>query len=83
MSLLPENPEKMLNQLIWEMNEQLSESKKSVAHAIADEKKLERQLIEHKNNSEKWEQNAMTLCFGDPGILRANNDFQISQGCRL
>ena len=38
-----ENPEKMLNQLIMEMNEQLSESKKSVAHAIADEKKLERQ----------------------------------------
>lgn len=54
-----EDPEKMLNQLIMEMNEQLSESKKSVAHAIADEKKLERQLSEHKKNSDKWEQNAM------------------------
>ena len=37
-----ENPEKMLNQLIVEMNEQLIESKKTVAAAIADEKKLER-----------------------------------------
>ncbi|MBT3276062.1 MAG: PspA/IM30 family protein, partial [Spirochaetales bacterium] len=37
-----ENPEKMLNQLIVDMNEQLIESKKSVASAIADEKKLER-----------------------------------------
>ena len=54
-----ENPEKMLNQLIMEMNEQLSESKKSVAHAIADEKRLERQLAEHTQNSDKWEQNAM------------------------
>ena len=39
-----ENPEKMLNQLIVEMNEQLIESKKTVAAAIADEKKLERQM---------------------------------------
>ena len=40
-----ENPEKMLNQLILEMNEQLIESKKTVAAAIADEKKLERHVF--------------------------------------
>ena len=54
-----ENPEKMLNQLIVEMNEQLIESKKSVASAIADEKRLQRQLIEQRRNVETWEQRAM------------------------
>ncbi|MDR2069537.1 MAG: PspA/IM30 family protein, partial [Spirochaetaceae bacterium] len=39
-----ENPEKMLNQLLIDMNEQLIESKKAVAMAIADEKKLEREM---------------------------------------
>jgi len=50
-----ENPEKMLNQLIIDMNEQLIESKKSVASAIADEKKLERQMIQNQQQSEEWE----------------------------
>ena len=54
-----ENPEKMLNQLIVEMNEQLIESKKSVASAIADEKRLQRQLVDQRRNSELWEQRAM------------------------
>ena len=54
-----ENPEKMLNQLIVEMNEQLIESKKSVASAIADEKRLQRQLIDQRRNAELWEQRAM------------------------
>ena len=54
-----ENPEKMLNQLIVEMNEQLIESKKSVASAIADEKRLQRQLVEQRRNAEIWEQRAM------------------------
>ncbi len=50
-----ENPEKMLNQLIIDMNEQLIESKKAVAAAIADEKKLERELITNQQQSEDWE----------------------------
>jgi phage shock protein A len=50
-----ENPEKMLNQLIIDMNEQLIESKKSVASAIADEKKLERQMIQNQQQAEEWE----------------------------
>jgi phage shock protein A len=50
-----ENPEKMLNQLIMDMNEQLIESKKSVASAIADEKKLERQMIQNQQQTEEWE----------------------------
>jgi phage shock protein A len=54
-----ENPEKMLNQLVFDMNSQLVESKKQVAAAIADEKRLERQLIENKTKAEDWERKAM------------------------
>ncbi len=53
-----ENPEKMLNQLIIDMNEQLIESKKSVAAAIADEKKLERLMHQQANLGEEWEKKA-------------------------
>jgi phage shock protein A len=54
-----EDPEKMLNQLIMDMNEQLLEAKKQVAMAIADEKKLERQMLENRAQGEDWEKKAM------------------------
>ena len=54
-----EDPEKMLNQLIIDMNEQLLEAKKQVAMSIADEKKLERQMLENKGQAEDWEKKAM------------------------
>ncbi|MDR0585275.1 MAG: PspA/IM30 family protein [Treponema sp.] len=54
-----EKPEKMLNQLIIEMNEQLIESKKAVAMAIADEKKLERERDNHAAQAQEWERKAM------------------------
>ncbi len=54
-----EDPEKMLNQLIIEMNQQLIESKKAVALAIADEKKLEREAQNQLAQSEEWERKAM------------------------
>ncbi|HET6452257.1 MAG TPA: PspA/IM30 family protein [Spirochaetia bacterium] len=54
-----EDPEKMLNQLVMDMNEQLLEAKKQVALAIADEKKLERQALENKAQGEDWEKKAM------------------------
>jgi len=54
-----ENPEKMLNQLILEMNEQLIESKKTVAAAIADEKKMERQMAMNREQDAEWERKAM------------------------
>ena len=53
-----ENPEKMLNQLVLDMNEQMIESKKAVAMAIADEKKLEREAGENKALAEDWEKKA-------------------------
>lgn len=54
-----ENPEKMLNQMVIDMNEQLIESKKAVAMAIADEKKLEREMLENKAKADEWEKKAM------------------------
>jgi phage shock protein A len=54
-----EKPEKMLNQLIIEMNEQLIESKKAVAMAIADEKKLEREKDNNLAQAQEWERKAM------------------------
>jgi phage shock protein A len=54
-----EKPEKMLNQLIIEMNEQLIESKKAVAMAIADEKKLEREKDNQAAQAQEWERKAM------------------------
>ncbi len=54
-----ENPEKMLNQLMIDMNENLLEAKKQVAMSIADEKKLERQMLENKTQADDWEKKAM------------------------
>ncbi len=54
-----ENPEKMLNQLVVDMSEQLIESKKAVAMAIADEKKLERETLAQQTQAQDWERKAM------------------------
>jgi phage shock protein A len=54
-----EKPEKMLNQLIIDMNEQLIESKKAVAMALAEEKKLEREMENQAAQSKEWERKAM------------------------
>ena len=53
-----ENPEKMLSQVIVDMNQQLIESKKSVASSIADEKRLERQMRNNQSLSKEWEEKA-------------------------
>ncbi|MBI5835594.1 MAG: PspA/IM30 family protein [Armatimonadetes bacterium] len=54
-----EDPEKMLNQMLIEMREQLADAKRQVAVAIADERKLRRQLDMQNEESAKWEQRAM------------------------
>jgi len=54
-----EDPEKMLNQVILDMNQQLVEAKKQVAVAIADEKRLHKQFGNEANNSKSWESKAM------------------------
>lgn len=54
-----EDPEKILNQLIVDMKEQLIEAKKQVAIAIADEKRLKKQLDNELNLAREWEKKAM------------------------
>jgi phage shock protein A len=54
-----EDPEKMLNQLVLEMNSQLNEAKKQVASSIADEKRLAKQLEQEQAKAGEWEQRAM------------------------
>ena len=54
-----ENPEKMLNQIILDMRDQLAKAKREVAAAIADERKLKAQLEDEVKQSRDWEHRAM------------------------
>ena len=54
-----EDPEKMLNQVIIDMSQQLIEAKKQVAVAIADEKRLHKQFGSEAKKSQDWENKAM------------------------
>src|SRR5277367_5013141 len=62
-----EDPEKMLNQVVLDMNNQLVEAKKQVAASIADEKRLAKQAEQELSNSAEWERRAMMA-------LRAGNE---------
>lgn len=62
-----EDPEKILNQLILDMKDQLIEAKKQVAVSIADEKRLKKQLDNELHKSREWEKKAMMA-------VRANRD---------
>jgi phage shock protein A len=54
-----ENPEKMLNQIILDMRDQLSKAKQEVAVAIADERKLKAQAEEEAKQAQDWERRAV------------------------
>ena len=62
-----EDPEKMLNQVVLDMNNQLVEAKKQVAASIADEKRLAKQVEQEQANASEWERRAMMA-------LRAGNE---------
>lgn len=62
-----EDPEKMLNQVVLDMNNQLVEAKKQVAASIADEKRLAKQFEQETANAAEWERRAMMA-------LRAGNE---------
>jgi phage shock protein A len=66
-----EDPEKMLNQVLLEMQQQLVEAKKAVAVAIADEKKLHKQYNAELDKSKEWERKAMVAVrAGDDNLAR-------------
>lgn len=54
-----EDPEKLLEQGIIDMQKQLREAKQQVAVAIADEKRLRRELEKEKQLAVEWERKAM------------------------
>ena len=54
-----ENPEKMLNQVIIDMRDQLAKAKREVAAAIADERKLKSQLDGEVKQARDWQHRAM------------------------
>jgi phage shock protein A len=54
-----ENPEKMLNQVLIDMREQLAKAKQEVAVAIADERKLKAQLEDEQKLANDWEHRAV------------------------
>jgi phage shock protein A len=62
-----EDPEKMLNQVLLDMQTQLVEAKKQVAVAIADEKRLQKQFETETDKAKEWERKAMLA-------VRANDD---------
>lgn len=55
-----EDPEKMLNAAIQEMQKQIIEAKSRVAMSIADEKRLSKQYERHMAKAEDWEKKAMS-----------------------
>lgn len=66
-----EDPEKMLNQVIVDMSQQLIEAKKQVAVAIADEKRLYKQFGAEAKKSQDWEQKAMlAVRSGDDALAK-------------
>lgn len=54
-----ENPEKMLNQIIVDMRNQLAKAKQQVAAAIADEKRLKDQADAEFKLADDWDKRAM------------------------
>lgn len=62
-----EDPEKMLNQMLIDMQQQLVEAKQQVAVAIADEKRLRKQFDNERAAAQEWEKKAMLA-------VKAGND---------
>ncbi len=54
-----EDPEKMLNQIILDMRDQLAKAKREVAGAIADERKLRAQVEDEGKQARDWERRAV------------------------
>lgn len=54
-----EDPEKMIKQMVIEMEESVNKATLAVAQAIANEKSLERKVEKAKQDSIDWEQKAM------------------------
>lgn len=54
-----EDPEKMLKQMVLEMEESVNKATLAVANAIANEKSLERRISKERSIAADWQQKAM------------------------
>jgi phage shock protein A len=67
-----EDPEKLLKQLVLDMENQLMQVKTQVAIAIADEHLLEKKRREHEDAEAEWQRKAeLAVRKGDDGLARA------------
>jgi phage shock protein A len=67
-----EDPEKLLKQLVLDMENQLMQVKTQVAIAIADEHLLEKKRKEHEDSEMDWKRKAeLAVRKGDDGLARA------------
>src|SRR5262245_61001080 len=64
-----EDPEKMLQQVVTDMKNQLVEAKKQVAVAIGDEKRLKKQWDEQLVHAKEWERKAMMAVHANDDTL--------------
>lgn len=53
-----EDPERMIKQIIREMEENISKAKAGVIEALASEKQLQKDLEQHRRQSAEWQQKA-------------------------
>ena len=66
-----EDPEKMLEQSVLEMQEDLVQLRQGVAQAIAAQKRSEQQYNQSQNEANKWQRNAqLALQKGDENLAR-------------
>lgn len=66
-----EDPEKILEQAILEMQEDLVQLRQGVAQAIASQKRSEQQYNQNQNEANKWDRNArLALQKGDENLAR-------------
>ena len=64
-----EDPQKMLNQIVVDMQNQLVEAKKQVAVSIADEKRLKKQWDDQSELGKEWERKAMLAVRAGDDVL--------------
>jgi phage shock protein A len=66
-----EDPEKMLNEYLRQLNSNLNEARISVASAMADETKLHAKMVEHQAQADQWQSKAeAAMRAGDEELAR-------------
>jgi len=66
-----EDPEKMLNQLIRDMEEGYREAREQVVNSMADQKRLEKKYLANLNLAKEWEHKAeVAIQSGDEDLAR-------------